>query len=322
MSDHLVVTVDYEVFGNGRGCVDACVLDPAERLLRLAEERGFPLTFFVEATEFAAMEQAGVESIGAVKDQLRRAHARGHDIGLHIHPQWWKAPYNGRWEVLPQSRIADLPPDRIAALIEDGLSWLTNVVPDWRCTAFRAGALSIQPSEVVVAALNEMGIAIDSSVAPGRFAAGSSWFDFRHVPDGTWWRTDGDVCTAGTGRLVEVPIATGRISPRADLASFIENRHTRNPPGCSPGPRPRNTLEMASKVASLGRAMLDYCRHDQPLLSALAADWTTRGSDRNPVVCIGHTKNTTDRALASLGSFVDHSRAAGMSASTFGQWLG
>ncbi len=322
MTDRLIVTVDYEVFGNGRGCVRGCVIDPADRLLELARSRGVPLTIFVEATEFAAMERAGFSAIAQVKEQLRRVHDEGHDIGLHIHPQWWQAPYNGRWEVLPQRRIADLPPQRIADLLEEGLGWLTGVVADWTCTAFRAGALCIQPSEAVAAALIEAGIRVDSSVAPDRFLAGESWFDFRNMPDRTWWRTGGDVGLEGPGPLIEVPIATGRISHRSDLAALLRIRGRRNPPGCSGGQRFYPLLETASRVAGLGRIMLDFCRHDRAVLSDIAAGWRARGGEGSPVVAIGHTKDTTDRALENLGAFIDSSRAAGMEPGTFGDWLG
>lgn len=322
MTDRLMVTVDYEVFGNGRGCVDACVVEPAQHLLELAQDRSVPLTLFVEATEFAAMDRAGIPAVGRVKDQLRRAVDAGHDLGLHIHPQWWRAPYNGRWAVLPERRIADLPPERIRALLEEGISWIQSVVPDWSCTVFRAGALSIQPSNSVTEALLEFGIQVDSSVAPGRFVSGQSWFDFRQVPDRCWWRIDGDVCVEGTGPMIEVPIATGAISARTDFASILKSRGLRNPPGCRRGPRVPPVLEVSSRFAGLGRVMLDFCRHDGDRLTEIAAQWCARGGVGTPVVAIGHTKNTTDHALENLGAFIDRSRAAGIQPGTFGDWLG
>ena len=322
MTDHLIVTVDYEVFGNGRGCVDACVVEPAARLLDLANERQMPLTLFVEATEFAAMDRAGIAAVARVKEQLRRAVDAGHDVGLHIHPQWWQAPYNGRWEVQSARRIADLPSERIAALLEEGTSWLTAVLPGWSCTAFRAGALSIQPSAAVSAALLDIGVAVDSSVAPGRFVYGQSWFDFRDVPERCWWKTDGDVCSEGSGPLIEVPIATGGISARTDLGAILRTRGRRNPPGCRRGPRVPPPLEMTSRIAALGRVMLDFCRHDGARLDMIASNWRARGGERTPVVAIGHTKNTTASALQHLGDFVDRSRDAGMETSTYGAWLG
>ena len=322
MKDHLIVTVDYEVFGNGRGCLDACVVEPAEQLLELAQRLSLPLTLFVEATELAAMDRAGIGAVSRVKDQLRRAADTGHDIALHVHPQWWRAPYNGRWEVHPERRIADLPPARVAALLEEGIGWISDCVPGWSCTAFCAGALSIQPSETVAAALLELGIAVDSSVAPGRFVAGQSWFDFRDVPEACWWRTDGDVCREGTGPLIEVPIATGGISARRDLAAIVRSRGRRNPPGCRRGPRRPPVVEMVSRVAGLGRVMLDFCRHDGARLEEIMKSWLHRGQGGSPVVAIGHTKNTTSGALSHLADFVERARHSGVETSTYGDWLG
>jgi hypothetical protein len=60
---------------------------------------------------------------------------------------------------------------RLLRMQENVAGWLTAIVPGWTCTAFRAGALCIQPSPAVVAALVDVGIPIDSSIAPGRFVA-------------------------------------------------------------------------------------------------------------------------------------------------------
>ena len=51
MSGHVILTVDYEVFGNGEGCLTHCVVEPASRLLQVAEKFNAPVTLFAEAAE-------------------------------------------------------------------------------------------------------------------------------------------------------------------------------------------------------------------------------------------------------------------------------
>jgi len=46
--------------------VDRCVVAPTARILELADETHVPVTLFVDATEFAAMERAGLSVVARV----------------------------------------------------------------------------------------------------------------------------------------------------------------------------------------------------------------------------------------------------------------
>ncbi len=74
MNAHLILTVDYEVFGNGQGCLKHCVVEPASRLLRVADQFDAPVTLFAEAAELMAMERE--MGRGAVRDVTRTARGR------------------------------------------------------------------------------------------------------------------------------------------------------------------------------------------------------------------------------------------------------
>ena len=56
---HLILSLDYEVLGNGSGDLECCVLQPAERIASVAEPHEARLSVSAEALEFAAMEQDG-----------------------------------------------------------------------------------------------------------------------------------------------------------------------------------------------------------------------------------------------------------------------
>jgi len=91
---HLILMLDYEFFGNGFGEVICCVVEPTSRAMEIAERYGATLTLFVEVIEFQTMvreacrnktSKLGSEAIVA---QIQEANTRGHDVQLHIHPQW------------------------------------------------------------------------------------------------------------------------------------------------------------------------------------------------------------------------------------------
>ncbi|HID44782.1 MAG TPA: hypothetical protein EYP34_03370, partial [Chromatiaceae bacterium] len=91
--------MDYELFGDGSGCLNACVLKPAERMMRIAERLNAPITFFAEVLEFTALSAHDHDS--RAPDQLRNSLLRGHDVQLHLHPQWHNATRNpkGDWQL-------------------------------------------------------------------------------------------------------------------------------------------------------------------------------------------------------------------------------
>ena len=102
------VTVDYEVFGNGSGDIRQHVTDPTERMCQIAERYGVPITVFFEIEEFLQFEKHAPELRDALgydpADEMRRQAAdlsgRGHDVQLHIHPQWHRARFDGsQWQL-------------------------------------------------------------------------------------------------------------------------------------------------------------------------------------------------------------------------------
>ena len=88
--NHLILTANVELFGNGSGCVNHCVLAPLERMAAVAEAYDARLELFVEALEFCAMEASPEHSkvIADVKRALADLLRRGHKLQLHLHPQW------------------------------------------------------------------------------------------------------------------------------------------------------------------------------------------------------------------------------------------
>jgi len=342
MAPHLILTVDYEVFGNGQGCVKACVTEPAARMMRLADRFGAPVTLFAEAAEFMAMErELGASAVRDVRAQLAGAVRAGHDVQLHLHPQWHGATRrsDGTWDLaLELWRIGDLSEDNAEELIAAGKGWLDDVAfssrPGAGCIAFRAGNWCIQPSAAVVRSLRRLGFLVESTVVPGMKRSGDGeWSDFRSVPNLPFWRVEDDVCEASATGLWEVPIASAKLARHEQLLAELQARSTRNSrfaPDCqgaylsdSKGPLERMAGNVR-KLLDLNFAKLDFSTMPLQSLIDITGDWTRRfahAQPPTPVVAIAHTKTWTNRSMETFEAYLQWARDAGVRFSTYSEWL-
>ncbi len=333
----MILTVDYEVFGNGTGCINPCVLEPAERISQIAKRYSAPITFFVEALEFQAMETH--LACDRVREQLAAFLEDRHDIQLHIHPQWSSAVrIEERWRLdMERWRIGDLPYDEVFAMLAEGKSWLEELAAqadrNYRCIAFRAGGWCIQPSGFVVTALLDLGFAIESTVAPGfRNARPGEWCDFRRTPAASHWKTRGDVCNSESGGIIEVPIVTGTIDPLRHLKA-VQRARSQNggfAPGCKGSYLGADGFigrvkGKASRLAGLGRVMLDLSTMPADVLIEITGQWLEKHSQDAiaplPLVAIAHTKNFTRSSESAMAEYLAWAKTAGVKFSTYGGWL-
>ncbi len=343
---HFITTVDYEVFGCGGGSPKACVVDPTQRALAVCQRFGAPMTIFVDTAEFLAMGRSGdtpaAAAANVVERQLVDATNSGHDLQLHLHPQWIGARLTEKgWQVdLGRYRTADLPPSEMVEIIDDGLSWLGRLrrqggaVAD--VTAFRAGGWCIQPSATLVETLVRAGIRIDSSVAPGIWNATQlDWYDFRASPaPRSHWPVNGDVTRpADQGTFMEVPISVGRFAWSKRITGIIRQKTAGPafPDGCigtygSMHSRRERLTSRLSKLLTARWAMLDYCRLNESDLMSVVDQrkvWARSEGVRNvPIVAIGHSKDFTRRAEAALSALLESLAQCGdVRFSTYGSWL-
>jgi hypothetical protein len=337
--NQLILTVDFEVFGNGSGSVSYCACKPLDRMAALVEAHDGRLEIFVDALEFAVMESTPSHAalISELKQQLSDLVRRGHRLQLHLHPQWDGAHlHDNEWKVDPTKwRIGDLDRGQIRAMIEHGHAWLCEIVADnhqeHSCSVFRAGGWCIQPSPDVLAVLRMVGLKVDSSVAPGMVNHDPlAWYDFASCPERSWWRVDDAVTSAGNEEFIEVPITTGRVSPvRHIYARAARRREGEFADGCagtyqSRSARHSRALAIWRKLSSSHRAMLDYCALPAELMIRIVEDWTGRFCDEEkpvPVVAIGHTKNFSRAAEHELGRFLTWAKTeSSLRIGSYGAW--
>jgi hypothetical protein len=338
---HLILTVDYEIFGNGTGDISCCVANPAQKIIEVTDKYEAPVTFFVEVLEFLVLRGLDTHKSGVEKvtNQLTHAIKSGHDAQLHLHPQWnIEVASGGAQPCLDFSRwrIGDLAEKEIDKLLIISKRWLEELlVPvksSYSCNVFRAGGWCIQPSALTVESMKKHGFVIESTVAPGAYnPTKGEWSDFRSVPDLPYWYVQSDVCEASVSGIVETPITTGKISRTRHLKALKTSRKsgdTGMAPDCKgsyqgPISRIHNIRGKLAKLLRLGHVMLDFSTMPGDVLIDVTRQWIEhhKGADGPmPIVAIGHTKNFTPASEDALNIYLAWAKSQDIEFSTYGKW--
>ena len=297
-----ILTIDYELYGNGAGSLKDVVHEPMRNLQSICDKWGTRLVVFVEVAELEKIEAFGSDrAIDGVKQQIRDLYQDGYEIGLHLHPQWCKARYEqGRWHLdNSEYNLCTLPAARISQILDCSLEYLRHIMnqPRFIPLSFRVGNWLFQPSEHVADALTERGIKIDSSVFKGGLQR-SRGLDYRKAPrDSYFWHFRNDVINADpTGPLLEIPIYS-------DMVPFWRMATSKRL-GFSKGLNPSNTphslnLNRARDLLRLQYPRkFDFCRMTlrelTSMMNRVIRDDQAQTYSHKPIVAIGHTKDLVD----------------------------
>lgn len=215
----IIFTIDYEIYGNGEGSLRNHILEPTRQLEKIFNRYAARLVFFVEAAELEVISQMKSDSaIAEVEQQVRALYVDGHEIALHLHPQWYNGAYkNGRW-ILNNSEynLCNLQEHRIVEIIDRAINYLKSILaePKFAPFSFRAGNWLFQPTQPAAKILHSRGIKIDSSVFKGGLQH-QHQLDYRPaIKNGYFWKFQDDVNTPdANGSIVEIPIYTEMVFP-------------------------------------------------------------------------------------------------------------
>ncbi len=301
------------------------VVHPTRRLLDICERHSAKMTIMFEAGEYWAFERyheqlqrdLGYSPARVMIEQAVEAVERGHDVQLHLHPQWIGAEYEkGVWQLRQRYwRLADLPDGlgsedlvtSITGALQRGKQTLEHAIrprkSEYECVCFRAGGFYAQPSGDIIRAMKTVGLRADSSVVKGHRTATPFAVDYSRVETAkaAWWTTDTELTGEGMPRenILELAVSA-RMEPywksfkwtklRAALQRRKIEKETRERPSAeqhmSSVPADRTILKnLIKKHAST----LDFCK-----LSCRDMLRRVRGLDdpqQQPVVMIGHSKD-------------------------------
>jgi len=297
-----VFTVDYEIYGNGRGSLRDLVYEPAERLRAVFRKWDVPLVVFVEAAEMEIIGSRGADpAIGLVERQIREFHMAGSEIGLHLHSQWYNARYeNARWQLDPEEyNLCVLPSDRIDRIVEQAIAYLRRVLAesDFTPSSFRAGNWLLQPTGAVSRSLAAHGLKIDSSVFKGGRQHRHRLDYRRSRRNGYHWTFSQDVNIPDSrGVLLEIPTFS-RMVPIWRM--FTSKRIGLQKKAPADPARTEGGISRLRDYARLSYPMkFDFCRLSATEMTGMLE--RERRLDRDdpgvyrPIVAIGHTKDLLD----------------------------
>ncbi|OHB70389.1 MAG: hypothetical protein A2V70_15200 [Planctomycetes bacterium RBG_13_63_9] len=242
---YVLYSGDYEVFLGGNHRPESQVLiDRTEAIVATCGQIGVPATFFADVCCLWRYRELGYPDFPKqVDDQMCRAIAQGHDVQAHIHPHWMETEIDRneqggcRYRCDPSrfllAHCVSGDGDQLYHFTLDLLNrtrtYLTDllcpIVPQYRCIAFRAGGYGIQPgTEAIVAALEDAGFLIDSSVVPGmQLFSNVNCIDFTDVPQrGNYHisREHGLSRPAVEG-VFEIPVLRGRVGVASAVRSKL-----------------------------------------------------------------------------------------------------
>lgn len=181
----LILTFDYELFGDGSGNIFEHIINPTKSILHICKKHNVKTTLFFEVVEYWAIKEQWLsgnnmgyteDPILAIENQLIQAHNEGHDIQLHFHPQWLNAVFkDGEWKLdFENWRLGDYTNvkgyDR-QTLLNKGKATIEEIIqkidPEYSSSIIRAGGYNIMPSKSIGKAMIQTNLIIDSSVFPG-----------------------------------------------------------------------------------------------------------------------------------------------------------
>ncbi len=195
----LALTLDYELWGDGSGHMFRDVIEPTKKILDLCDLYNAKITIFFEVVEYWRIRQEwkSGNSMGytsdpsvAMKKQIVDAYRNGHDIQLHIHPQFLYAKFeDGVWKTDDKWCMKDIPLNgdmNLKKILSEGKRTLEDILKpissSYICNIFRAGGFNILPSENIVKILEELKFKVDSSVYAGGYEINNeSNFDYRNI---------------------------------------------------------------------------------------------------------------------------------------------
>jgi hypothetical protein len=320
---HLLLTVDYEIFGNGSGDVRQHIVDPTERMARACERHGVPLTVFFEAEEYVAFEQnaarlrasLGYDPAELIRQQVADLARRGHDFQLHLHPQWHGTSLDesGKWRLCREHETVD---HLFATQAEtsDYIARRQRLVEDLVASsgvrrsviAYRAGAFSARPGRKLLPALAANGFLFESSVARGLLRRSPHYtLDYRDVTNPKHlWRVADDVGLEQVrGPLWEIPVHSElkrrfrQITPHRLRAKFSRNiPRAQQMDMVDRFANPRRPLQLLKSLLEPVPIKLDFHNMTPSELMGMIrrASWKPDLGPVDVLVLIGHTKEHVD----------------------------
>ncbi len=195
MRIQLLLTDDWELRGDGSGDMRVLQFENIRKLIDIYERYSMHGTFMVEVMQQLRHLEFGerypeLKALAREWEQVvREVYRRGHDVQLHVHPQWLEARYvDGVWKLGRQWSMLDYSVEQMRAMLRECKSYLEDllraVAPNYECVLFRSGSWCAAPHDDLMSLLAEEGIRFDCSLVSGlHYELDSVRLDYREVEE-------------------------------------------------------------------------------------------------------------------------------------------
>jgi hypothetical protein len=319
---NLLLTFDYELYGDGSGSVFDHMIEPTKKILDILDYSNIKSTIFFEVIEYWRIKEQwekgnkmGYEKnpVLAIEKQLKDAYKNGHDVQLHLHPQWLNAKWQDeKWQIDRSmwrlGNFIDINGYTLFDLLRDGKNTLEEMLKtinsNYKCHTLRAGGFNIFPSNNIIDAMKNLGFMCDSSVYPGGFEDGTlSQYDYRDIDiKKDFWYVDNDMRNESRfkSEIVELPIFALpsiriiKLFCRHRIMSYFRNRKS-----ATSGFSAKNTKKsLISKILFLfNKEYLtwDFCLFSNSMNIRFLKECLKLNKNHNRLnfTIIGHPKNFT-----------------------------
>lgn len=212
------LTYDYELFtGDVCGSVGNCLTTPVSEIAQLLEQYNAKATFFVDASflyrlnEMRHLYPSLQNQWFLITENIKYLNAKGHDIELHIHPQWYYSTFNGiQWIMdLKHFKLSDMDRQQVDICVAKSKKLLEMIIGH-TVHAFRGGGYSIQELDNYKDFFIKHELFIDSTVLAGmKYKSENQSYDYSDIPNKSVYRFDSDITKEDEyGRVLELPITT------------------------------------------------------------------------------------------------------------------
>lgn len=309
----ILLTLDYELFlGEQTGTVERCLVQPMRNLLKQIEGMDVHFTIFVDAAylyrlnELSGKYPALAADYETLTAELQALAKSGHDIQLHIHPQWYYSSFDGKNWILDQKhyKLVDVPTNQMAEWFRESKDLLDGIVGK-KTHAFRAGGFSAQPFVNIKPLFETNGITVDSSACPGtKYDSNHQRYDYTSCPNKAMYHFEDDLdIIAGNGRFTEIPLTMYPVSPTF-YWKLVLNRLLKSAKHVTIGDGYTVKTTTDSIVERLTKKSLSLTTIDGMKIRYLYNSLCYSKRQGRDIICvIGHPKLATPYSVSEFGNF-------------------
>lgn len=317
----LHITLDYELFLDDKvGTVEKSLILPMQAFHDLCKKHGIRATIFVDAAYIYRLDelrhqcptlQADYEQ---VTDNIKWLEAEGHDIELHIHPQWYYSTYDEvGWHLDWQHyKLSSAPYEESERYLTKSKQLLDNLIGR-KTQIFRAGGYSIQQFDYV-SCFRKQGILADSSVLTKRKNLSSThYYDYMEASTDAYRFTEDILKSDAHGEFAEFPITCSKFSLPYYIRSKKKSAQMRGTRWGDGGANPKRLLK---RIVGRAEAFLKWSPYhhatiDCNTFSMLLDIYQARREKSLHFVILGHPKGLSTGSLQMLERLILASRANG-----------